>query len=323
MSRCWILLLGLLTGGAQAYEPRVAHAPLMALALQVHGRCNPEQPLLQSPAAQARVIEGDIALDEGRTFSLRDWLMVRESGVFSRLERIGNWHFYHPDRQAYSRIGQIEASHQKLWLGLQKGFEANAAAHDKLLFIGGLGHLLEDLSVPAHVVPVYHGPTVVEYLGPERLEPLVTYMQPAGLSISDRIDAYPPDIPRLQSAFAAAPCMVDTRQSLEALRLATARATLALLAREVPDCPGVRWQAFWLEPKAGEYFGRYNVKVPGVAGQNPLFGDPGVLQGDTGQRCAFAPIAEDERYRDFVFALHRTAIEADLQLLAWTQRSIR
>lgn len=315
---CWVLLLGLaIMGGAQAYEPRVAHAPLMALALQIHGRCNPERPLLQPPAAQARVIEGDIALDEGRAFSLRDWLMVRQSGVFSRIERIGNWHFYHPDRQAYSRIGQIEASHQNLWLGLQKGFAANAAAHDKLLFVGGLGHLLEDLSVPAHVVPVYHGPTAVEYLGPARLEPLVAYMQPKGLSISDRIDAYPPDIPRLSSSFAAAPCALDAGQSLEALRLATARATLALLAREVPDCPGVRWQAFWLEPKAGEYFGRYN-----LAGQSPLFGDPGILQGAQGQRCAFAPIAEDKRYRDFVFALHQTAIAADLQLLAWAQRHI-
>ncbi|HLD66018.1 MAG TPA: hypothetical protein VJA19_08235, partial [Pseudomonas sp.] len=213
-------------------------------------------------------------------------------------------------------------SHQNLWLGLQKGFEANAAAHDKLLFVGGLGHLLEDLSVPAHVVPVYHGPTVVEYLGPERLEPLVAYMQPQGLSISDRIDAYPPDIPRLQSAFTAGPCTVDAGHSLESLRLATARATLALLAREVPDCPGVRWQAFWLEPEAGEYFGRYNVKVAGGTGQSPLFGDPGTLQGAQGQGCAFAPIAEDERYRDFVFALHQTAIAADLQLLAWAQRNI-
>lgn len=335
----WPLIWGLcvLSSGCLAYHPETGHAPLLRLAINQYLQCQPTSRLLGDTAAPARVLQGNIAMDQGLGFSLRDGWVVQHDDVLRLSKRLLHWHFYHPDRQALAKVGWIDQSMLGLWQQLNFGWSANAALHDKLLFVGGLAHLLEDLTVPAHVVPVYHGPTAVYLQGPRRLRTLVDYYLDArpetGMMIEDAIDSWPVDEARLQRDLAADPAMCQRirpqalalkpaaaereyaqgKADLDRLRDTTARQTLALLEQVIPNCPGVRWQDFWQVPAAGQYFGRYAL-------QQPLFGEAGVVRGASGASCQMQ--AADARYHTFVAQLHLQAVQADMVLLGWFEHQL-
>lgn len=336
---CWpiVWLLLLMPSVGLAYHPETGHAPLLRTAINQYLQCQPTSRLLGDTAAPARVLQGNIAMDQGLGFSLRDRVMVQHDDVLRLSKRLLHWHFYHPDRQVLAKVGWIDQSMLGLWQQLNLGWAANAALHDKLLFVGGLAHLIEDLTVPAHVIPVYHGPTAVSLEGPRRLRSLVDYYLEArpdtGLLINDAIDSWPVDEARLQRDLAADPALCQRIRTptlalkpdaaereqaqptavLDRLRDDTARQTLALLAQVIPNCPGVRWQDFWQVPKEGQYFGRYAL-------QQPLFGEAGVVQGAGGARCRMQ--AADARYHTLVAQLHLQAVQADLVLLGWFERQL-
>lgn len=335
----WPLIWGLfvLPSGCLAYHPETGHAPLLRIAITQYLQCQPNSHLLGDTAAPSRVLQGNVAMDQGLGFSLRDRVVVQHDDVLRLSKRLLHWHFYHPDRQALAKVGWIDQSMQGLWQQLNLGWAANAALHDKLLFVGGLAHLVEDLTVPAHVVPVYHGPTAVYLEGPRRLRALVDYYLEArpdtGLLIDDPIDSWPVDEARLQQDLAADPAIcqrihtqalalkpaaAEREQAkrtaiLDRLRDNTARQTLALLEQLIPNCPGVRWQDFWQVPAAGQYFGRYAL-------QQPLFGEAGVVQGASGASCRMQ--VADARYHTFVAQLHLQAVLADMVLLGWFEQQL-
>jgi len=305
------------------YEPDKGHEPLINTALKVYSECVTEPNLIYGINERKRIIQGDLAMDKGLKFNLIDWISLREEGVFTKKRRIFNWHFYNPERISYSKVGLIEQSHSRLWGDLIKGINKNNKEYNKLLFLGGIIHLIEDLTVPAHVIPVYHGPTAVKHLGPKQLEPLVSYMQNEGKEhskkIADKIDSISPDITRLEKELLNNKqfCLAVQKEnlSLTDIRLSVAQFTLEYLKNEIPNCPGVKWQDFWIQPTNQEYFGRYNVK-----GENPLFGEAGVLLSSSNNICTFNAL--DDRYLDFVYVLHKKAIEADLKILFWGTNNI-
>ena len=322
----WVLfvLLVLPVPDAGAYLPDSSHNPLLDTAIKVYLQCFPSHTLYKGEKSKRKIIKGNVAMDKGLlSFSFFEWLSLRNAGVFSITKRPLNWHFFNPYRKHLSLVAMVEQSHVNLWEGLKKGFKSNSKVHNKLIFIGGLIHLIEDLTVPAHVIPVYHGPTVVKIMGPIRLEPLVSYMQDLGdeytIQIFDKIDFIPLDINRLETELLNndAVCTEAGRDSetLEQIRLLTSLFTLNTLANEIPGCPDVTWQDFWIKPKNNEYFGRYNVKQ-----NNPLFGENGLLHSENGATCRFS--VNDVRYSDFVYILHLKAIEADLKVLTWGYKNI-
>lgn len=316
-------LLTLLTSNACAYKPDV-HEPLLNTALSVYNQCFPGDTIYdKDKEAASIVLEGDIAMDKGLKFDLFHFFSLKGEKVFSLSKRPLNWHFYNPYKEKLSRVGLVEQSHSRLFNDLISGLESNTKKHYKLLFIGGLIHLIEDLSVPAHVVPVYHGPTIIKAFGPKRLEPLVSYMQEYKDEyknmIEDAIDSIRPDTLRLGNELMHNNLICNdieiNDETLEQIRFQTALNTLNLLKEEIPECPNVTWQEFWIAPESDEYFGRYNIK-----NDNPLFGEAGLMKAENGFTCKFEK--NDSRYKNFVFTLHLNAVNADLKLLNWSNKNI-
>ena len=190
--------------------------------------------------------------------------------------------------------------------------------------MGGIIHLTEDLTVPAHVVPVYHGPTQIEFFGPTRLKPLVVYMQEKSSEysskIADKIDSMMPDTSRMERELLKDKTICSKVEmenaSLADVRSSTVGFTLDQIKNEIPSCPGVTWQDFWLKPTGDEFFGRYNIKQ-----NNPLFGDAGILTSSNNATCQLSQM--DDRYLEFVYALHLKAVEADLKVLYWGSRQLK
>ncbi|MCW8894418.1 MAG: hypothetical protein OQK48_00875 [Sulfurimonas sp.] len=313
-----------LSSNTQAYEAKTVHEPLLNTALTIYNECFPGDTMYDIVEdAKSRVIAGNIAMDEGLKFNIFDVLSLRGEKVFSKAKRPFNWHFYNPNKEDMSRAGLVEQSHIRLWQGLKDGLKSNEKNYNKLLFIGGLIHLVEDITSPAHVVPVYHGPTVISVIGPKTLKPLVTYMQEYKDKykhmIKDNIDYIAPDTQRLLNELQHDNLLcheIDTNsETLEEIRFNAATKTLNLLKQEIPECPNFTWQEFWTPPKSDEYFGKYYIK-----NNSPLFGQEGLMTLENGSTCKFKE--NDPRYEDFVYSLHLNAVKADLKLLNWSTKNI-
>lgn len=300
---------------ALAYEPD-NHISIMDSAIDLYNYCSTSSVTEES---RVRLLQGDEALDVGLMYvTPYDRYQMHDEDVFFLTWRTINWHFYNPDLTAYSRKGAVEQSHQRLWEGLIEGYASNSGKY-KQFFLGGIAHLLEDITVPAHVAPVYHGPTEIIALSPDFM-PLVDYMVEHSsenvFSISDGVDEMQVDDQALMESMKteSGVCEGITTGSddLEAIREASSRETLARLQTSIPGCAGVTWQTFWTPPEQGEYFGRYN-----IANNNPTFGESGTLYNGASGSCTFTSIngQPDQRYVDFAEALHKQAIKYNMKLL--------
>ncbi len=314
---------------AHAYDVDSGHVPLTNFSLKLYNACYPSNPPYQETGARERLIQGNRGMDKGRGSMLRhvnlseaERAELRGDSVFSLMQRIWNWHFYNPGRTEFSRVGLVEQSHGRLWKRLEKGLSANRESN-KLLFLGGLLHLVEDVSVPAHSIPVYHGPVSVAELGPNHLAPLVTYMRKAGRvrngQIRDPVDWIGPDEKRLAETLLPTEefCSAagNGAETPEDIRDHLARTVYALLQTPISGCDGVSWSDLWLMPVGREYFGRYN-----IGEGRPLFGETGTVRSRNGRVCEMKK--QDDRYDDFVLKLHQEAIKADMKLLRWGERQM-
>jgi len=314
---------------ASAYDVDAGHVPLASFSLELYNKCLPASTAFRESDAQLRLVQGNRGMDTGKAdmlrhldLSARERAQLNGASVFNLTRRIGNWHFYNPDRTDLSRVGLVEQSHKRLWQDLKDGISSNAG-QNALLFLGGLIHLVEDVSVPAHAIPVYHGPTEIAGLGPEHFRPLVTYMSKAGKThqggIKDPIDWISPDSKWLAENLAPTAELCSAvgsgAETPEAIRDDLARAIYALLQMQIPGCDGVKWGDLWVLPAGKEYFGCYN-----IGNAQPMFGDQGVVHAQNGNTCEMRD--HDERYADFVRELHREAIKADLKMLRWGEGRI-
>jgi len=319
-----IISILLLSSYAHAYDVDIAHVPLTTLSISLYNTCFPTSTLYREQEARKRLVQGNRGMDTGTADMLRqlnlspkEQAQLKGISVFNLKKRIWNWHFYNPDRTSYSRVGLVEQSHVRLWQELKSGLSLNSGKN-ALLLLGGLIHLTEDVSVPAHTIPVYHGPTTVEWVGPLHFRQLVTYIRKAGRThggmIKDPIDYMSPDMKALAEGLTPTEgfcsAVNSSTETPEEIRDALARTVYALLQTMIPGCDGVNWWAFWIPPFDKEYFGRY-----AISDKQPMFGESGVIRSSTGRTCELRE--KDDRYAFFVLELHRAAIKADLKLLKW------
>ena len=325
------------THNAYAYVPETGHAPLTQLAVQGYQQCF-DNHTLATPNVLNRLLQGNMAMDHGTgSFSDEDEAIPGAITLFHLITRITNWHFYRPQEQRpqeqrLSKQKNVEMSHKRLWKMAVDGFAKATTPHDKWLFLGALLHLNEALSVPAHVVPVYHGPTtLVDRLG--EFESITRYPQDSNITsgfwltekITDQIDQMRVDKTRLSGAIKQqlpAYCQALTTQPLatpNSIKNNLAKQTLAFIDQPIPHCKGVKWSRFWDDvPEQSSpplpsqrYFKLYNSEK-GFA----LFGLAGVVSDKNGKAgCTLKD--NDKRYLDFVFQLHLAAVKADVALLYW------
>ena len=306
-----------------AYEPDKAHKILTFQALQVYQQCYPDDASYADKKIRQRILQGNIAMDKGLEVGFIERMRLKEEENLFLIKRINNWHFYNKERSHLSKVGLDEQSMSELWQGVHRGLSRNESVFDKALFVGALLHLIEDMTVPAHVVPVYHGPVAIKVLGPFQLSPLVNYMLNEGefsylmgnigpRMIKDSVDSMMPEMQRLQSALVAESFCGELKELPEdpyALRDRQARFTSRQLYEQIDGCDSFIWHTYWLKPKENQYFGRYNIKL-----DQPFFGQQGRLISGL-SICEFSE--EDQRYKDFVFQLHLAAIKGDVVLLRW------
>jgi len=320
----------MLSAPAFAYDVDTGHVPLTSFSLDLYNKCFPASTTFRGADAQKRLIQGNRGMDKGTAdmlqhLDLSEQELERLTGrsVFNLTTRIWNWHFYNPDRTGLSRAGLVEQSFSRLWTRLKKGRDSNDDMNS-LIFLGGLIHLVEDVSVPAHSVPVYHGPTLIKEIKHDQLKPLVSYMEKAGKApgrmLKDPIDWISPDSEGLKKDLKPTVEFCSDigsgSDTPEAIRDGLSRAVSALLLEQIPGCDGVKWGDFWVPPADGEYFGRY-----AIGNGQPMFGDRGVVRSQSGSACEMGD--KDERYAGFVLKLHREAVKADLRMLRWGEKQTR
>ena len=322
-----IVAIGLLFGkvaSSYAYSPHKVHKHLTELSLAIYNRCRGGDSKYRDFEIRESIILGNIAMDEGKkAFRGRSRKLPHANRSMARAKRLINWHFYNPSLEHLSKQGWVDKSHTRLWKMLNREFTKSKNKGDKATVLGGILHLVEDLTVPAHVIPVYHGPVSVSYLG--KFEHLVDYMEnhhEKGM-IKDRIDEIEPD--KIALSYDLINDMdnicrlTNKNYSPDNIRYELANKTLALMNHAIEHCEGFEWRDFWIEAQGNRYFGQYNVD-----NGNPLFGEAGVLskksKSNSDMSCAF--INNDKRYDDFVKKLHHDAIKSNIKLLSWASRAM-
>lgn len=348
-----LFLCGLATNNAHAFSPEVAHDPLSRLAFEAYSQClndtvtypynreAEEQKTatannkdLSPPKLWERIVSGNRAMDEGPGNLLyEDMEHYSAEMLFSVGQRPFNWHFYNPDNNSpeHIRQGLVEKSQRRLWQRAKDGFAGIEGAYNKAIYLGAIMHLLEDMGVPAHVVPVYHGPKLPWWYGD--FSPVTDYIKKdkryteSGALFKDPLDDIAPDEERLRKRFAEVfkpsgefcASVVKDHLSADEIRDVLARKTLESLKKPIQDCGNATWGVFWnndIRQGKNQYFKGYNLSAP-------EFNEKGTVKINANGKPLCHMKKCDRRYSDFLFDLHLDVIKADVQLLYWAKQQMQ
>ncbi|ABM01112.1 hypothetical protein SHAM105786_06510 [Shewanella amazonensis] len=309
-------LLILLAFSAKGYHPKEAHEPLTTLAVDAMAQCG----INLSESTRLQLMQGNLAMDEGAGKLPKELMNTSfAKAVFPMTKRIHNWHFYHPDKTADAQrlAGKTDMSMARLWQAAQAGLEQAPAEH-KAYYLGAIIHLIQDVTVPAHAVPVYHGPKIIAWQ--REFAPLVNYL---GFGfrgifvIHDPVDDWPVNSTGAEQPIAAIPCpelhaaSSNLSANFDALRTRVARQTLTALDNPIPGC-AAPWRLFWREDLGHRYFAGYTQGIKPFGRANSLSGEGISIDG--------RPCEPD--YQGFVETRHRAAIEATMAALQLSQLGV-
>jgi len=202
----------------------------------------------------------------------------------------------------YDRAGQAE----KTWMWVLdsrvhdrfrdsvRDLNRAAAARERYTALGRILNALQNMTSPAHVVPVY-------------------FARWWRLNISDRFDGYPIDVDAIDASLEddCAALLGADDDSLEALMIETASDTLRAVQRPIEGLPA-SWQAFWTLAANPEDFGEY-----GPAGNS--FGKRVEFDCQS-TRCVL--LDRDPLYRAFAMERHRLAVSTTARALLMVQRRL-
>lgn len=136
----YIFLIFLLASPCHAFKPAEQHEPISKQALSYYQKCTgqtiPEE-------YSGEFIDGVVSEDD------------------VTMERLLNWHFYNNRNRigTYYLLfyGANDKIFQKLLLRLESLLDSDAPRPEAIYKIAGrLAHHIQDMSAPAHVIPVYH-----------------------------------------------------------------------------------------------------------------------------------------------------------------------
>ena len=275
---CCMLVAGiLLCDGSAAYEPAL-HQQFTFIAAKQLNRCLEGSSLPRLTPLQVRYIaKSDVAQAQGSWFGQLRW------GYYDRSAQGQKKLLWLIDTRLHDHFHELE-----------NDLSAAQDMGDKYSDLGYVVNYLQNMTSPAHVVPVY-------------------FTRWWRLSLSDRFDSYPIDEAALEAAL-----NTDCEALLQGPDLPpgevlrdTASATLRAVQRRIDALPAT-WQAYWKLADDPEQFGEY-----GRAGNN--FGRRAEFKcGDT--KCLL--LDKDPLYDAFALERHVDAVNATMRAMLWLQRQV-
>ena len=277
----WLALAGAMASApASAYEGSL-HQELTFIAAKHFNNCAGDASLPRLTPLQVRYIA-------------KANVRQTESNIFRRMTR---WNYYDREEQRpRSMLWFIQTRMHQHFNRLVAELDAAQALADRYSGLGRIVNYVQDMTSPAHVVPVF----------------TARWWR---WDISDRFDRYPVDVDAVSAAVG------DDCADLEAdpgdwdnLLSATADRTLSAVRKQIPGLP-VTWQVFWRIGDPGG-FGRY-----GGAGNN--FGRPSEFDcgGRTrAERCVL--LERDPLYEAFAADRHLEAVRATITAMWMLQHGL-
>ena len=281
---------------ALAYDKDSGHPNLTQIAINLVNSCADRVPDLKP----YHINRADYLID----------LNVGEDNV--TWSRLRDWHFYNPDRHGYRWVwilflGWVDQSLYRTYSSIAYYIENPPDSGAVFYYTGRALHYVEDMAVPAHIIPVFH----------------------PGWPYGDSIDKYPLSSEKLEGQ------LLSTMTDDKCLKLAhPANVNGTSPSEEVwailnhnrntvldfidgpidPDKCGAefKWKDLWLPPPAlalSNYFGDYPLFNP----PEPIIGLPLPLTvvRKEGTECRI----DSNRLNIFISRLHETAILGDMKLL--------
>ena len=259
------LVLGVLVLSAKAmgYEPQ-AHQQFTFLAAKHFNRCVEGTPVPAITPLQVR-------------YMAKANVARVEAGWYRRMWR---WNYY--DRAGHSEksflwvVGTRMHAH---FNDLERDLRNADTDSERFSTLGRVVSYLEDMTSPAHVVPVYFG-------------------RWWRLSFNDRFNTFPVDTEALEAAMSGDCSWLEAAPlAIQDLLTDAASDTLLAVQRSIDGMPA-SWQSFWRLADNPDEFGEY-----GRAGNN--FGRKTEFRCGE-QRCVL--LDDDPLYRSFALARHRRAV---------------
>jgi hypothetical protein len=276
MSCCVLIASVLLGEPTAAYDPAL-HQQFTFIAAKQLNRCLDGSALQRLTPLQVRyIVKSDVEQAQGGWSSQFRW------GYYDRAEQQQRTLMWVIDTRLHDHFKELETE-------MTDAHEMS----DRYSDLGYIVNYLQNMTSPAHVVPVY-------------------FTRWWRLSLSDRFDSYPIDEGALVQAVANVDCatlLQTPSPTIEDLLRDTASATLLAVQRRIDSLP-ITWQVFWKLADDPEQFGEY-----GRAGNN--FGHHVEFKcGDT--KCAL--LDRDPIYDSFAAERHVDAVNVTMRAMLWMQR---
>ena len=268
----------LLPAVAGAYESRW-HQQLTFIAAKQFNRCAEQTDITPLTPLQVRYIAKANVSEVDSNF----------------LRKLTRWNFYDRDGQSERSLAWvIDTRLHERFNDLVRTLDEDRPEPERYAQLGRVVSYLQDMTSPAHVVPVY-------------------FARWWRLSLSDRFNGYRPDGDALERAVTGVCDRVfdNGDPSLAQVLVDTAEGTLQAVRGPIEGLPAT-WEAFWTLDDAADAWGEY-----GPAGNR--FGQRTEFRFG-GERCLL--LDDDPLYRGFAEARHEAAIIATLHAMRWLQLRI-
>lgn len=280
----YALLLAGLAGPAWGYDSEV-HQQLTFIAARQFNQCMQNAQIDRLSALDTRyIVKANAAHAERNVFS-----------------RMFNWSYYNRANQRNrTAFGLIDTRFHSRYESLTEKVARDDRRDDGLKDLGRILNHLQDVTSPAHVVPVY----------------TARWWR---WSWSDRFDHYPVQADRVKAAVSGyCDVLRQPANSYQQILVNVADDTIAAVQRPIVGFP-TTWEAFWRFGKKAHDFGDY-----GPAGNQ--FGDRTSFRcgpkpaekGAERERCLL--LKDDPLYKDFAFDRHVMAVVGSMQAMLLLQQ---
>jgi len=278
LSLCFasLALISTIAPTARAYDAEI-HQQLTFIAARQFNQCVQYAPGMRRLSAldTRYVVKANVA-QEDRNFFTRIW----------------RWDYYNRDGQkTRTSLGLIDTRFHDHFDKLVSRLEDSGERSDQLRNLGRILNHVQNVSSPAHAVPVYAGRWW-------RFSP------------SDRFNKHPVDTQRVELMVAKyCAAIVSPTASLQEILVTTADDTAAAVRNPIYGFPAT-WESYWrFAAKMGD-FGEY-----GAAGNS--FGARTEFKCGDGQHCLL--LENDPLYADFAVQRHVDAVVATMRAISLLQ----